>query len=1633
MPLQPMKPLVTPKMLGVVVAVALVAAVVLGLVVPPRTRPKPGGVFDKLVISQALAKENFELTATKSDAFGVDPDTTFVLKSKTPVGLDAVKASLTITPEVPVTVKANGQQEFTIDPETSLAAGTVYQIALGSTVQKEGTTGEKQTYSWAYQPKSDLRIVGTLPRHQVTGVPIDTGIDITFNTDRIQNLDPHFTITPETPGRFERHGRVVSFVPKERLSTSTLYTVTVTKGLGIKDSSSQLPADTMFQFETAAAATPPTEYYGQFSQAFTAVRPNEPPVMSFGYAKVPKTASATVYRFASASDLMERYATVDRLPGWAYASRDAAVIPTDGLTKVGTYDLELVADVLRFPDGFSPGLYLVDLPLGKRSFQSALIVGDIATSLTVTETDSLFWLYDLGTKKPVSGATVRDVLDGTEVQSNAQGLARIATPAKLIGKNSDRTRSYFTVSAPDGRSTLVPVVPQRSGFFYGLWGERYGWSDDYWSYFWADRTLYHPNDTVNVWGVARSRANPKIEDVRIEVWSWNFVDANGEYIPIVSSNAKTGPTGSFSASLKLTQLKPGYYTISAKIGGVSLATRSFEVKTFTKPAFRITATPNRLLAIRGESLRIDVTTEFFDGTPAPNVALKYDSDKTLTTDAMGRATQTETLEGDDERPRWFSRSYYPAESTEGDMSASIGVSVLPAEVTFTPTVEQDGDRVTVSFTLRKVVRDDPSQSAYQLLQTGPVVPDAAVTGVVNETITTKTKRGEVYDFIEKQVIDEYNYSYHTEQRAEFSGTTNAQGVFTKTLTVGQGTFQIILTASDAQGRTVRNSVYVYGGGTNAPQYNATRTTFSVRDARQGPSGPQPSLGVGESTEIIFQKNGEEAASTGAFLFVRLRKGLVDATVHSSARFPVTFSEADIPNVYFTAVWFDGSGFRAPTLYDTVNIPFDPGSRSLTVTVEPDKSQYGPGETARLAVSIRDAAGKPVEAAVSLSAIDEALTVAQWENAPSPLASLYRSVRSGLLQTYVSHAPLSLGYGAEGGGGGDGARKEFSDAPLFVEVETGPEGTAVVPFKLPDNLTSWRLTAQAVTRTLSAGHSVTMLPVRKPVFGLLTMPDEVVASDRPTVLARAYGTGLKTGDAVAFTLETPGAGDAQRADGKAFEAQRFTLPKLKTGAQEIRLTVQKGADKDVLVRTLTMLASRLTRTTSELHEATVGLTLAGADDSRTTLVFSDLGRGRILDNLHHLVWGWGKRLERHLAARIARDALAGLDARTDGGLQGFEPLAYQQSDGGVSQITYGDSDLKTSAWAAARPDLFDRERLAAYLAKKLQEKNASREQIGLALLGLARLGEPVLPDIAAFLDLPEVTGEDRLTAALAYLALGDRSSASELASGLLKDFGETQEPFVRLKLGKTNDDYVVNTAAFSVLAEGLKLSERTGVDGYLDRNVPEETLSTLERAVAQVAAVPLLDDATVSLRFRLSGSEQTVELAKGATRSLSVTSEELKTFAVTAVSGPAAITVESQAPLDVGGAKKDSRLGVNRTYSVYGASGRGIREGDVVRVDVDPTVKRGVIEKSFLVTDLLPSGLVLVTRLWERGLPYDEDLGYPIEVNGQRLTFYSDGNDPFHYYARVLAPGAYAAEPTVLQGYQSDDILNYGGAQTVEIR
>ena len=68
--------------------------------------------------------------------------------------------------------------------------------------------------SWAFQAHQPLRVIGTLPRDTEADVPVDTGIEVTFDQDGVVDAASHVTIEPKVDGRFEQHGRVLAFVPE---------------------------------------------------------------------------------------------------------------------------------------------------------------------------------------------------------------------------------------------------------------------------------------------------------------------------------------------------------------------------------------------------------------------------------------------------------------------------------------------------------------------------------------------------------------------------------------------------------------------------------------------------------------------------------------------------------------------------------------------------------------------------------------------------------------------------------------------------------------------------------------------------------------------------------------------------------------------------------------------------------------------------------------------------------------------------------------------------------------------------------------------------------------------------------------------------------------------------------------------------------------------------------------------------------------------------------------------------------------------------------------------------------------------------------------------------------------------------
>jgi Large extracellular alpha-helical protein len=82
---------------------------------------------------------------------------------------------------------------------------------------------------------------------------------------------------------------------------------------------------------------------------------------------------------------------------------------------------------------------------------------------------------------------------------------------------------------------------------------------------------------------------------------------------------------------------------------------------------------------------------------------------------------------------------------------------------------------------------------------------------------------------------------------------------------------------------------------------------------------------------------------------------------------------------------------------------------------------------------------------------------------------------------------------------DSVRRDFRDTAFWApQIITDGQGRATVRFKLPDNLTTWRATARAVTAETAVGSAVHRCTVTKDVMVRLQAPRFFRERDRLTL-------------------------------------------------------------------------------------------------------------------------------------------------------------------------------------------------------------------------------------------------------------------------------------------------------------------------------------------------------------------------------------------------------------------------------------------------------------------------------------------------------------------------------------------------------
>jgi len=1615
-------------------------------------------------MSPPSADDRVEIEALNADEAGVDKTSAFRLTTSLAVDEQALLDGLTVQPPIEVTLAKVAAGSFLLTPKSGLSGETLYQFAL-KLPGPEAFSG-----SWAFQTKGPPRVVQSLPADAATGVPLNTGIELTFNCDGVEDAGPYFEIEPATTGRLEVHKRTLVFVP-DALRPFTLYTVRLREGLGIVGSDEVMSEPFEFQFETGNIDRSGSPSYGPW---FGFVRRmNEMPVEGdqvisvYGFSG---PVDVTLYRYESFSDFVDAVRKYDSLPIWATATRSQYVVDCSAMTPYATSQMTSESlegeTYLRFGQ-LGKGFYLLEAVSGDYKAQAWLQVTNLAPYVALSETESLVWLNDVSTQEPVEGARVT-LADETQLATtDNDGLASFATPelhkqrkAAGSGQQTLASSEGLIVTARNGSQAYVPAssVQMRYGYNYG--GSTYVSEPDlYWRYVQTNRPLYLPDDTVRFWGVAKKREGGSSDgQATVELWSgYGYYDYSGSgtgQAPLATVKAPLSPAGTFSGEIPLKSLATGYYRLTVSVDGVEVTSGGVQVQTYTKPAYKIDVKPSKRAALVGDTVDFTIQTSFFDGSPMPNVDLRVQGatgSSSLRTDLTGTATVQQVATAQSNYPGSLSVSAMPATQEEGEINGHGSAIVFPSELALEAQGTRDGNKAKVEGTVRYVdvagLNADPNRDRWDYL--GGVAAGRQVKLSVTEVWSEATVTGNEYDFIQKKTVPVYTYSQQSKPLGDFQTTTDASGQYSVEFPASTDhQLRIQITTVDDGGRTasLETGAYQYSPG---GYYGA-----NIRDLGQQKEGFDrwwsggSQYDAGDEVALGFFWGNDLAPEGGAnrFLFERAQNGIREYSLSDSPEWRFEFRAEFAPSVTVQGVWFSGQTYEAITYGPTLR--YNPAPQRLKVELSADKERYLPGETATVTVSVHDAEGQPVSAEVNLSAVDEAIYRTEYSffsYGSDLVQSLYTSVGSGIFMTYASHQyPVFNGGGppavtapatGPGTGGSGGGRSDFRDTALFENVKTDAEGRGSVTFKLPDNLTSWRVMANALTGDMKAGNGMEMVPVGLPFFVDATMNTEYVVVDRPSIRLRAFGLEVAGGAPVTFMVSAPSlSSEMATVEGTALQPVYVPLPPLSVGEHEVVITARSGEHSDTLIRKINVVESRLVASESQFYSLTDGLQIEGAASGRTKVVFSDENRGRYYPALQSLSWTWGDRVDQMTARNVAQSLLTQYFGEDWARPAEFNREAYVTNRGGIALLPYADADLTLSAnLAAVAGDSFGRNALLDYFRTIADDPQETRERTIIALYGLATLGEPVLQEVRALSATGNLTWRERVYSALALLAIGDEPGAAAMYRALVSDFGQSNAPVARLLVSEDQDDVLEATSLVAILAAGLGDSNAPAFFEYTLRNKAEDLLVQPQQVAFLKEALPRLSEEPVLFSYWLAGERHEQVLQKGRTFSLSLLPEEMPSLQPKALEGSVGVASLFLTPLDQNTAKTDPLISVSRRYEL--AAEDGSFDG-LVRVVLDYTLSPQALDGCYQVTDLLPSGLRAVVNAssWEQAAN-DNQRWYPYSIEGQRVSFCASKarTGPIVYYARVIGPGDYVAEPATIQSMQSTVSFNLSQGQVVVTR
>jgi hypothetical protein len=699
----------------------------------------------------------------------------------------------------------------------------------------------------------------------------------------------------------------------------------------------------------------------------------------------------------------------------------------DQLVKTKVAPNELVETKLDLAPGLDKGgfghvIAVVEPSPWKEPYDPPRLIAwvqatNIAVDAHVDGENMLVFATDLRTGKPLQGVALDMKPFGITGTTDAQGLATLP-----LGTAQNGTQYLLARKGDD-----VALLADDNGYFdeYGSWyrqphDKQLGW------FVFDDRKLYKPGEEVSVKGWLRVIDYGKWGDVggiagAVTSVSYRVTDRTGN--EIAKGTMPVSPVGGFDTKFTLPKTPNlGYAYMSLQATGRMRGSFShaFQIEEFRRPEFEVSAQASPGPFVIGGGGDVTVDAKYFAGGALPGATVNWYLTANQT--SFTPPNRDDYVFGSWE-PWWGYRAWYdeydpynptpykppPTWNFAGKTDA-LGEHVLhmdflsakpamPFSVTANATVN-DVNRQ--AWTASTSITVHPSSLYVGVKTKRPFVEKGTPFGVdlIAVDIDGKMQPGAKIEVKTVRLDWEYKNGRYKSKEVDAqtcSAVAKADAVPCDFKTPKGGTYQLVATVVDSKGRANQTKLtYWVGGDEMRPPARevAQEQIQLIPDKKE--------YTPGNTAELLVQAPFYPAEGVVTWR----RSGIVKTeriTLSGpTASLKVPIEDRMTPNLYVQvdlvglAVRTNDRGEPDPKLpkrpaYATgvINLPVPPKQRALQVAVTPNAAKLGPGESATLALEVKDAAGKPVpDAEAAVVVVDESVLTLAGYSFSDPIGSFY---------------------------------------------------------------------------------------------------------------------------------------------------------------------------------------------------------------------------------------------------------------------------------------------------------------------------------------------------------------------------------------------------------------------------------------------------------------------------------------------------------------------------------------------------------------------------------------------------------------------------------------------------------------------